>query len=64
MPLYSWIDERSQIPVTLYRSVADIEVPPTEEESTIPPAEATWRRIVCATRWQRGDNWGAGKGRW
>ena len=64
MPLYTWSDENSQIKVTVYRSVEDIEIPPTEEESTVPSAEAKWRRIMCAPRWQRGDNWTGSKGNW
>lgn len=71
MPLYVYRDEKTGNEVEVVRSVARMEVPPSETEAadfgmTVEEwAVALWSRVVRGSvPFFRGPSWGAGKGRW
>jgi len=63
-PLYCWTHDACKIQTQVIRDVKDIDTPPTEEEKECKCDPKTWRRVICATIFKRGENWGGGKGNW
>jgi hypothetical protein len=61
-PLYTWQDEKTGKEVTVVRSVEEIEIAPTEEESGV--KDGRWKRLLCACTFKRGPNWTGSKGNW
>ena len=61
-PIYLWEDKKTKKQVQVIRSVAEIETPPTEEESGIASEAAEWTRQMCACKWVRGATWRYAKG--
>lgn len=65
MPLYLWMDKKTKKELQVIRSVADIELPPTDEEIADAGLELNnpeWTRKMCANKFVRGANWNYRKG--
>lgn len=66
MPLYMWTDKNTGKEVTVLRTFAEYESPPTEEEAPRQPGEepADWVRDIGSNiAVVKGYGWG-GKGHW
>lgn len=69
MPLYAWLDKKTEKKVEVLRSFVDYEIPPAREEagdmSNEEFRDADWERQIYGTqRVIKGDSWGPGKGYW
>ena len=74
MPMYTWLDKNSGNEIEIIRSIADSDVPPTEEEARQGeqpqaagevPKERNWQKLMSPVqRHTYGDNWTGRKGMW
>lgn len=67
MPMYEWKSNKEET-ITVLRSLAEYDVPPTEEETTqagiTTDAETVWSRVIGTPKLTKGYSWGPGKGNW
>lgn len=70
MPLYTWLDKKTERDITVHRNFSDYETPPDREETSkewtdAEFAEADWERLISGgLPFRRGANWSGGKGYW
>jgi hypothetical protein len=69
MPLYDWVDKKTQKGVTIHRDFSKYEEIPTREEAAPLTDEeyvaADWERVIGGgIQVQKSGNWGYGKGYW
>lgn len=64
MPMYTWTDKKSGKEVTVIRTFAEYENPPTQEEAPDIQDPEWERNIGDKITVTKGNGWGSGKGYW
>lgn len=68
MPIYVWAEKKSGKKVEILRPFDKYQDQPTQEEAEMSEEEymaAEWsKELGTGIKVVKGDNWGAGKGRW
>ena len=71
MPIYDWLDKKSQKQVAVLRHFSEYEKGPTKEEAVAEGfteqefTDAKWERLIgAAIQVHRAWGWGGGKGSW
>jgi len=71
MPIYDWLDKKSQKQVAVLRHFSEYEKGPTKEEAVAEGlteqefTDAEWERLIgAAIQVHRAWGWGGGKGSW
>lgn len=68
MPIYHWVDKKTDKSIEVIRTFSEYEVPPTEQEVLEAKLEFSeppeWVRIINYVAVKKGHRWGGGKGNW